>query len=593
MVASLCDRSGAKLVRAFQLVPAGRRSLAVLRFCIAAALISSATSLMAADNPAEGKTERSRPSLFRLPDILKRERQSAARHRPASPDRFVARTMQLLTEARNLEQSGAAADALELAQRAQSVLNTAERIAGARWPVNEESPAQYISAIKRRTGVTGKATPASAATTAAESVDRTPGLLPASPSVATVPSQLTGKPQAATGVETIPAAGATNRSTSKFASELPGNLPARTPARLQSQTAAGKLVLDWGNRTPASGITLTAGTQAPREQKTLPDDSGQSAPNDESGLLFQQLDQLETWTSIEPPVGSASELRPRSGHGHLPTTSSSKLTDQPQSGSQPPLIIPGLIDRPDGIADQNVEPIPTGLTDSVSGSSAAAVTTTIPVVPNASDRLPTINTRRTTSEESDNTAATSGDAGPTVYDQTPRLLTQTDAGASTRSTTESAGSESTIWQLAAAQLVSTFLGIILAIAAFLLLRAAASKLFGTRLGVTFEFGSGRSGAVSAHANSHEQSADVVPFNGQSARPELSASENQLNQPKRAGGVANPEDFPFRVVGTSHGEDEHILEAQAQQEQDSAILQSVFEQNVNLLNSLDKNTGSAA
>jgi hypothetical protein len=541
MVASLRDRSGTKPVRASQLAPAVRRSLAALRIGIAAILISNATSLMAADNPAEIKAERSRLSLFKLPAILKRDKQPAARHRPASQDRFVARALQLLTEARKLEKSGAAEAALKLAKRAQSVLKTAEHTAGARWPVNEERPAQYISAMKRRTGVTGETKPSSVAARAT----------------------------------------ASSNTTAKLASRLPGKLTTGSPAPLPSQAAAGKLVLDWGTRAPATGITLTAGTQTPQERAADPQRPDRSPPSDETGLLYHQLDQLETWTSIES----------RAGNGHLPTTSSSTISDKPQSSSQPPLIIPGLIDRPDGIDDQNVEPIPTGLTDSVTGSSTEAVTTTIPVVPNPSVRLPTISSSKTTSEHLKAAAAPPAGPRPTIYDQTPRLLTDPDLGASARSTAESANGEATIWQLATAQIVSTFLGIILAIAAFLLIRAAASRLFGTRLGVTFQFGSGTNSSV--NANSNEESADVVPFSGQSSWPGQSASESQINEPNRAGRVANPEDFPFRVVGTSNGEDEHILEAQAHLEQDSAILQSVFEQNVNLLTTLDKNSGSAA
>lgn len=567
MLASLRDRSGTKLVRAAQLVPAGSRSLAALRCSIAIILISNTTTLVAADNPPESKSKRSGSSLFRLPDILKRDRQPAGTHKPASQDRFVARAMQLLTEARALEKRGAAEAALKSAKRSQSVLKTAEHTAGARWPVNEESPAQYISALKRRTGVTGETTPSSA------------------------PAR-----EAASGIGTIPPGTTSRRTAAGFASELPGKLPTGIPPLSPTRAPTGKTVLDWGTRTPTNGITLTAGTEAPREQTTRPNASAPSLPTDESGLLFQQLNQLDTWTGIERPAGNASPLHRQAGDSYLPTSAPSKATGQTRSGSPPPLVIPGMIDRPGGIDDQNVEPIPTGLTDSVSGSSTKAVTTTIPVVPDPADRLPTISKGRTTSDKAIANAAESGDPMETVYDQTPRLLTQPDAGTSTRANANSADSDATIWQLAAAQLLSTFLGIILAIAAFLLIRAAASRLFGTRLGVTFQFGFGRSGSganSSAHASSSDESADVVPFSGQSQRLGQSGSEDPITEPKRAGGVANPEDFPFRVVGTSNGEDEHILEAQAQQEQDSAILQSVFEQNVNLLNSLDKNTGSAA
>jgi hypothetical protein len=306
---------------------------------------------------------------------------------------------------------------------------------------------------------------------------------------------------------------------------------------------------------------LTAGTQD-LPATTATDSTSQRRHADESSLMLQQLGQLETWNTIEPAAGAAS------------------------ADSMPPLMIPGLINRPDGLADRNVAPIPTRSTDSISGS-AEAGTTTIPVVPDLSDRVPSANVGKSVRESEIDAVDSADGTDSTVYDKVPWLLTQ--ASDATSATAGSDSSNATVWQLATAQVLSTFLGVLFAVGIFLLIRAAAAKLFGTRLGVTFQFGSAASSSV--HRNTVDESADVVPFGVHA--PWNSDSASQTNEPKRAGGVANPEDFPFRIVGASNGEDEHLSERQVEQERDSAILKSVFEHNVELMITLDKAKESAA
>ena len=545
MAASFRDRFRFRTVGASPLSLSACLSPATLKFCVFAILVGSTARPLAADDPAESKTELPRRSVFGLTEFFKRGQASAYSDTPVVSNRFVLRTLELLAEARALEKDGKAEAALEMAQRAESVFNVAQHTTGISWPESEESPEQYIVAMKRRTGVTGEST----ATTAGKKAfaASSAGLLskPASaPAGSTTTAEGGSKPVSTIG--TTPRAATANSGGANFA-----------------PIAATQLLLDWGNRTPSSGIALTAGTQDNPSTESA-EKVRSVSDKDESSLLLKQLDQLESRTASKP----AAELNP-------------------------PLIIPRLIKRPDGIDDSNVGPIPTRPTETVSGSPSEATTTTIPIVPDLSDRVPPLAAGKPAKDSAAETTVPKDDQESSVYDAAPRLLTQSDGATLVTAISDSDGSESsetTVWQLAAAQLISTFLGVIFAVGLFLLIRAAASKYFGTRLGVTFQFGLAANST--ARPNVTDESADVVPF-GETSRPASSGSTSQPNEPKRAGGVANPADFPFRIVGTSGGEEEHITEERVEQERDSAILKSVFEHNVELLGSLDKNKGSAA
>lgn len=555
MVASPHDRAGCGSARAQQLVPTVRLSSVAMSFCLAICLNATFALSAVADDPPEGKeskVEQLRSSVLRLPELLKPGRRKTSspddsKATKASPDRFVSRAMQLLDEARNLEKNGKAEAALEMAQRAESVLKTAQYTTGSAWPAGEESPEQYIAAMKLRTGATGDR----------GSVGATAG------NTKFVPGRPLPYPKPASATPPPPE----NRSKAPEQTTTSNAGP--------SSGLEGKPLLDWGSRLPFTGIALTAGTQqenAETEAETSSDGSDTDVAIDESSLLLQQLDKLESWTSAEPHEASTDD-----GSSSAEVTPDS---DQMEDSTIPPLVIPGLIDRPDEIDDQNVGPIPTRPTESVSGSSSEAVTTTIPVVPDPTENLPLPGNGTRPDGNRIATTDTEPIARPetSVYDSSPLLLT--NAG------DETATNQASVWQLAAAQLLSTFLGVVIAVAAFLLMRAIAVRLFGTHLGVTFQIGSGKSAKTSANTDS--ETADVVPFGRQH---ENTTELDEL--PKRAGGVANPEDFPFRVVGSSTGEEEYIQEQQAEQEREGAILKTVFEHNVQLLDKLDHDNESAA
>ncbi|MFT5093789.1 MAG: hypothetical protein ACI93T_002619, partial [Porticoccaceae bacterium] len=314
-----------------------------------------------------------------------------------------------------------------------------------------------------------------------------------------------------------------------------------------------------------------------------PPSSTSDGTTDETSSPFQQLGEMATWSAIEPFAGEISDLQSRD----VDQTNLIELATQPSL----PMVIPALIDRPVGIDDQNVAPIPTRPTDSIEGSAPESVTTTIPVVPESNNHSPPMQHPNRDSRNGDRQtviAAQDGDAPTDVYDATPQLLTQPN-DATLAATTGSNDNAASVWQIAIAQLVATFLGVVLAVGIFLLIRVAAVQLFGTRLGVTFHFGSTRS----AETKSQNESADVVPFGVQSPGDATATPIEQPEETGRASGVAAPAHFPFRVVGSSNGDDGSAAEGDLNQQQETSILRSVFDQNLDLMSELDKRNGSAA
>ena len=330
------------------------------------------------------------------------------------------------------------------------------------------------------------------------------------------------------------------------------------------------------DETPA-GKTLNG---AEKFQQQEPDVGISANAGEEAGLLNQQLKSFGTWSAIEPVAATSPEV------SHAKETPGGDA-DQTIDPSRP-LMIPRLIDRPDGIDDQNVGPIPTQPYETVEGSSQKAVTTTIPVVPNPDDLIAGPRIRNSAGDET--SPLREEDVAPKVdvYESAPQLLVHSDdspAGTTTKPSDTQAG----VWKLASAQLFSTFLGVLLAVGLFLLIRVAAVKLFGANLGVTFQFGA--PSKPSAQTISENEAADVVPFGTQSSPTETS-SERSIDAEHVSAG-AEPADFNFRVIGSDHGDDDSSSEGSVDLENEVGILKSVFEQNLHILQELEKRKESAA
>lgn len=564
-------------------------SAVALRCCVLSVVLG-AGNLPAADQNADARQTSTRSSLIRLPSFLKRDRDSTATAKPAPPNPFLSRAAQLLVQARSFEANGKPAAAMELARRAESLVKAAGPTAGSRWPSRSQSPSQYVAALSQRMGIAEKplASVSETPTFADDSTfndaptfaDIPPFADTPEPQSQSSPPNTTPPGSTAAGFPVALAAQSALPSNSSPQEVPPSNVPAL--AIRPQPTDSVNLGLNGGNRPQTSTIQLTSASELAQPS------SASDGPTNKSSSLFQQLGKLETWSAIEPPAGENSEIRNLD-------VNIEKLKE-PATQPSAPMVIPALIDRPDGIDDQNVAPIPTRPTDTIEGSAPESVTTTIPVVPESNEQTPPIQLPGNRSSDDDRQsliASQNEDSQTSIYDSTPQLLTQ-HSDATLAATTSSTDNSPSVWQLAAGQLLATFLGVLLAIGLFLVIRAAAWQLFGTRLGVTFHFGSSKS--ASAEAKSKNGSADTVPFGVQAPHGSSTTADilpEESRKAERADAVADTTEFPFRVVGSSKSDHDSSAEGDLNQQQESAILRTVFDQNLDLMSELDKQNGSAA
>jgi hypothetical protein len=309
-------------------------------------------------------------------------------------------------------------------------------------------------------------------------------------------------------------------------------------------------------------VKILSGFRQPGQQPSA--GNGSVDARDEADLPTRQLETFGTGSAVEPTSAAAFGVR-------NPEATTRNGIDQ-NTQDLPPLVMPGLVDRPYGIDDQNVAPIPTLPNKAIEGSSPESMTTTIPVVPDARDIVARPRLNNSASDQEPPSRKSDADSQLNIYDSAPRLLAPSD---------ESPTSVVT-------QLLSTFLGVLLAVGLFLLVRVAAVKHFGVNLGVTFQLGAASKPSV--QTISENEAADVVPFGVQSPQPEDSS---QQSAPEHASVVADPADFRFRVIGSVNGDDDSASEGMLDRETEAGILKSVFEQNLNLMKTLDKKNESAA
>ena len=324
-------------------------------------------------------------------------------------------------------------------------------------------------------------------------------------------------------------------------------------------------------------VKILSGFRQPGQQPSA--GNGSVDARDEADLPTRQLETFGTWSAVEPTSAAAFGVR-------NPEATTRNGIDQ-NTQDLPPLVMPGLVDRPYGIDDQNVAPIPTLPNKAIEGSSPESMTTTIPVVPDARDIVARPRLNNSASDQEPPSRKSDADSQLNIYDSAPRLLAPSDESP-TSVVTAADDSLASVWQLAAAQLLSTFLGVLLAVGLFLLVRVAAVKHFGVNLGVTFQLGAASKPSV--QTISENEAADVVPFGVQSPQPEDSS---QQSAPEHASVVADPADFRFRVIGSVNGDDDSASEGMLDRETEAGILKSVFEQNLNLMKTLDKKNESAA
>ncbi len=586
MTASFRGNFAGNRVSNSKLAPLTLVSAVALRCCVIAIVLGTAGNLSAADESSVARPTSQRSSLFRLPGFLNRDRETNVTAKPTRPSPFLTRAAQMLVQAKSFEANGNPGAALEMARRAESIVKATGQTTGTRWPSTSQSPSQYIAELSQRIRVAERRL-AYVADSPPFSDDRTFNDAPpfaddpqqlAEPSP---PTQEAPGPTAARFPEEFVAQSVPLPKSARQ-EQTPTNVP--VPVIRPQQVDSRNSELIGSNQAQTSTIKLTGATE-PEQPASPPDGT-----DDENSLLFQQLGKMETWSAIEPLAGETSDIRNRDVEDEK---LNEKKLDEPATQPSPPMVIPALIDRPNGIDDQNVAPIPTRPTDSIEGSASESVTTTIPVVPESFEQTPPMQLPQNTFSNGDHRTviADQNEESPAnIYDVTPQLLTQPN-DATLAAPTSSTDNSASVWKIAAAQLVATFLGVLLAIGLFLVIRVLALQLFGTRLGVTFHFGS--TSSASAKPESKKESVDTVLFGVQPPQNSTAAATSQPDETKRADAVADPTDFPFRVVGTSNSDHDSSAEGDLNQHQETAILRTVFDQNLDLMSELDKQNGSAA
>ena len=127
--------------------------------------------------------------------------------------------------------------------------------------------------------------------------------------------------------------------------------------------------------------------------------------------------------------------------------------------------------------------------------------------------------------------------------------------------------ESNLLLTATVQVLATFIGVLLAILVF---RAVAIRIWGPGMGILVPVAQTDSGS---NETGNSDGADVVPFGAREETDDEGETE-----------VTDPASVPFRLVGSNY-EDERLAEEQVERERDEAILKSVFDQNITLIDEL--------
>ena len=484
----------------------------------------------------------SKSSLFRVPSLFRSASQEVAAP-PAPPEgRFVRRARQLISDAQQLESAGHVPAALEMARRADNVLSTASSTTGVQWPAGQRTPADYVSALEERVRAS-------------------------SPQQPQAPMSRTANAPLGPAEPNNPA----GRGLSPTQDRLPTNAVSQSDG----------LLLDWRNRNRATASSNTpTGSTGPASPGTGPiqllgvdgqsvgsalRDDGNAGGDDTSNLL-DKLRSLDTWDTPGQPV--ANTARGESSPAPAPTT----RDGMPAIGGWQP-----------DINDQNVGPIPTQVPHTPFDNGAPELAA--PELHDPPERLVVEEPAVATPVGDDVEIA---DADPPVL-QSVETSPREPSGSPTSDRTErqsipnSATSLAGAWNqgsgqisqsperaepnlliTAAVQVLATFVGVLLAILVF---RAVAIRIWGPGMGILVPVAQNNS----IHGDA--ANADIVPFEGR----DDTESEKETT-------VVDPASVPFRLVGSSY-DDERLADEQAEREREEAILKSVFDQNVNLLDEL--------
>ena len=489
--------------------------------------------------------DNSSPSrFFRLPGLFRSNTEESSPAPPQTDGRLLRRVRQLMSDAQQLASLGHSAAALDMARRAESVLETAGRTTGVSWPAGERTPAEYVAALEQKARAS---TPIAAQVAAGRTL---PG--PAAP------TRNVHTPQSPTAPGELMNAAGSSESAGFLLNwgDRAGGLVPQRPAQAEAARDGGSVQL------------ATEGeTQGYTEASASPGNAAQPAEQ-----LLDRLRTLETWGTVG---GLASD----------------RNTDESQTGS-PQMPAVGGWQRE--ISDGQVGPIPTrppepmfedlkpGLAEpapparlSVDGPTRPTETPDPAAVPDTDPFAEAGD-----AGDAEPVPAETDPAGPQpIVVAEPEPVPQAVSAApepterivvverpSAPVDTKSASAETPLLMSAVVQVMATFVGVLLAILVF---RAVAIRIWGPGMGLIVPV----SQQDSVASEGDEEESGVVPFS--------TGSEEEAETEMQ---IPDPASVPFRLVGSTY-EEERQAEEQAEKERDEAILKTVFEQNVDLIDEL--------
>ena len=502
-------------------------------------------AVLAAVNEAPAQETMSRlrfPSLFRKTEPTPPPPQvTPASRRDSENSRALARARQLMTEARTQEAGGRIDLALDLASRAEGVYQAAQRTMDARWPANDQSPAEYVRLLEKRLLASAQVTANSGATDVEDS--GTESLSPNEISRPATPSRVIVKAPVKTGFasdfqELKSDFGKTQRPTA--AKDLPE--PEATPDDVAANNflPASNTLIDWTKRGRQVLQTVNAVKDVAELVTGEPDLTEPELPDSKAVVatptkadrslntaksVLDRLDHLNSWQPASAEVPAKGELPASDEHGEPPLPDDSR---RGASSPRSPATIPELIDSPNGISDGQVGPIPTHFDWKMDDRSKGLEV-------GAPEKFSGSGESRSVDAKSD-------------IDPHGAALLLPQLGASkTDSTVTSSVAPRSLWVVGTVQTIATFFGVLGAIATVLFLKSLARQ---------------------------KQGAAVTAVKAAATQPATVAAS--------AAKSSDPSTVPFRVVSAENPKSKTTTAA-AQSESPERY---VFDQNVELLESLN-------
>ncbi len=306
--------------------------------------------------------------LLKLPSFLRKNEQPAVQPQPSrteqrvsTDDRVLNRARQMMSEARREEAQGRLENAIDLASRADGVYRAAQRTTDARWPSSEQSPAEYVRQLEGKLVARAadqkanvRAGAVSVGTLPGQSKDPTKAQQFANAAVNSLSNTSDfGKTQKPDEVDAAVASSA-DLLRSDF------SLPSPTKA-LEGLTTQGRNVLDVATAAKdiADAVLEPTTPQVADSQEPLPVEPTRQEPTkverslQTARTVLDRLDQMQHWQPV------SAEKPANSGTSSDQTDPPLPAGDDANSTARRNANNPVLIGTPNGIADDQVNPIPT------------------------------------------------------------------------------------------------------------------------------------------------------------------------------------------------------------------------------------------